>query len=105
MTERENLKTNDTVNIMKLLRMAAIVAFGLIGAQAFADDSASTSTDSKIAVEQYQYSTHLDVQRVISITDIADQCGPVPMQMKYEDSKGEQHILAYQVMGTGCSNG
>jgi hypothetical protein len=101
----EEQATNGTVNIMKALKIAMFLTLGGIAAQAFSAESAATVEASKIPVETYTYSTRLDVQKVIAITDIADQCGPVPMQMTYEDSQGQRHVLQYQVMGTGCSNG
>ena len=81
------------------------LALGVLGSQAFAGESQSTAADSKLPVETYTYDTKLDIQKVIKVTDIADECGPVPAQMTYEDSQGQRHILQYQVMGTGCSNG
>lgn len=51
------------------------------------------------------YAQHLDIAHVISISDIADVCAVVPVRMTYEDSKGQQHILEYHVMGNGCSYG
>ncbi|WP_223487114.1 DUF2790 domain-containing protein [Pseudomonas sp. A-RE-19] len=90
---------------MNILKIAVIVALGSAGAQAFADESHSTTATRSIPVETYTYETKLDIKKVINVTDIADQCGPVPAQMTYEDSHGQQHILQYQVMGTGCSNG
>jgi hypothetical protein len=56
-------------------------------------------------VETYAYGMKLDIQKVIATSDTGEQCGPVPVQMTYEDSHGQQHVLQYQIMGTGCSNG
>jgi len=97
--------TNDTVNIMKFAKMAIFLALTAAGAQAFADDSHATAVTPQIPAENYTYATKLDIQKVIAVTEIGDKCGPVPMQMTYEDSHGQQHVLNYQVMGTGCSNG
>jgi len=90
---------------MKISKLAMFLALGVLGSQAFAGESQSTAADSKLPVETYTYDTKLDIQKVIKVTDIADECGPVPAQMTYEDSQGQRHILQYQVMGTGCSNG
>ncbi|MGF6287750.1 DUF2790 domain-containing protein [Pseudomonas silensiensis] len=90
---------------MKISKLAMFLALGVLGTQAFAAESHSTAADSKTPVETYTYDTKLDIQKVIKVTDIAGECGPVPAQMTYEDSKGQRHILQYQVMGTGCSNG
>ncbi|MDM3885382.1 DUF2790 domain-containing protein [Pseudomonas sp. BCRC 81390] len=59
----------------------------------------------QIPVEQYNYSQHLDIARVISMSEVPNVCEVVPARMTYEDSKGQKHILEYRVMGNGCSNG
>ncbi len=99
---------SDTVNMMNMMNMSKVAIFlalGSLGAQAFADESHSTVATRQTPVESYTYATKLDIKKVIAMTDVADQCGPVPVQMTYEDSHGQQHVLQYQVMGTGCSNG
>jgi len=96
---------NDTVNMMKLSKVALFLALSTLGVQAFADESHTTVATSKTPVEIYTYQTKLDIKKVIAVTDIPDECGPVPTQMTYEDSHGQRHVLQYQVMGTGCSNG
>lgn len=93
------------MNTMKISKLAMFLALGVLGSQAFAGESHSTAADSKTPVETYTYDTKLDIQKVITVTDIPDQCGPVPAQMTYEDSHGQRHVLQYQVIGTGCSNG
>jgi hypothetical protein len=97
--------SNDTVNTMKLSQIALLLTLASLGAPAFADDPAATAATANAPVETYTYDSQLDIKRVISVSDIGDQCGPVPAQMTYEDSRGQQHVLQYQVMGTGCSNG
>jgi hypothetical protein len=92
---------NETVNIMNLAKVAIFLALGGLGAPAFAAEAPKTTTP----VEPYTYSTELDIHKVITVTDIPNACGPVPAQMTYEDSSGQRHVLQYQVMGTGCSNG
>lgn len=87
---------------MNISKIAIFLALGSIGVQAFADETVATG---KIPVETYTYDTKLDIKKIITVSDIPDQCGPVPAQMTYEDSHGQRHVLQYQVMGTGCSNG
>lgn len=85
---------------MNMKKMALVLMLGSLGANAYAD----TAQTNNIAVETYGYSTKLDIEHVISITEPANECAPVPVQMTYEDSHGERHVLQYQTMGTGCSN-
>jgi uncharacterized protein YggE len=82
------------------MKMALALLLGSLGAQAHAD---ATDTQN-LPVETYAYSTKLDIEHVISITEPANECAPVPVQMIYENSHGERHVLQYQVMGTGCSS-
>ncbi|MCP1475856.1 hypothetical protein ABIA54_000051 [Pseudomonas sp. EB276 TE3739] len=85
---------------MKTMKMAMALLLGSLAAQAYAD----TATPQNLPVETYDYSTRLDIEHVISITEPANECAPVPVQMVYEDSHGDRHVLQYQVMGTGCSS-
>lgn len=68
-----------------------------------ADDVATNAE--QIPVEQYSYSQHLDIAKVLSMSEVPNVCEVVPARMTYEDSKGQKHILEYRVMGNGCSNG
>ncbi|WP_248797337.1 DUF2790 domain-containing protein [Pseudomonas sp. MWU13-2105] len=90
---------------MNFSKIALILVLGSTAAQAFADDGYSSAASSQVPVETYTYAAKPDIEKVVSITEAADQCAPVPVQMTYEDSHGQRHILQYQVMGTGCSNG
>ena len=49
----------------------------------------------QIPVEQYSYSQHLDIARVISMSEVPNVCEVVPARMTYEDSQGQKHILEY----------
>ncbi|TWI57456.1 uncharacterized protein DUF2790 [Pseudomonas duriflava] len=55
-------------------------------------------------VEQYTYSTQLDIAKVIDLEQPADVCSVVPVHMTYEDHQGQRHTIEYSVMGTGCTN-
>jgi hypothetical protein len=90
---------------MKSLKIAMFLALAGVAAQAFSDESPANTAASQIPVETYSYGMKLDIQKIITVTDTGDECAPVPKQMTYEDSQGQRHILQYQVMGTGCSNG
>lgn len=55
---------------------------------------------------QYDYSQHLDVAKVVSITaDNPEACGITNAHMVYLDSQGVTHNLEYTRMGNGCENG
>jgi hypothetical protein len=92
---------NETVNIMNMKKTALLLLLGCLGANAYAAD---TSESNSAPIETYSYATKLDIEHVISISEPANECAPVPVQMTYEDSYGERHVLQYQVMGTGCSS-
>lgn len=86
---------------MTFRKTALLLFLGSLGANAYAADSIESKN---IPVETYAYATKLDIKHVIFITEPASECAPVPVQMTYEDSYGERHVLQYQVTGTGCSN-
>lgn len=47
----------------------------------------------------------LDIAKTISITDVSNACGIVPVVLTYDDSQGKRHTVTYQVWGTACSSG
>ncbi|MHC8351082.1 DUF2790 domain-containing protein [Pseudomonas sp. RT4P38] len=47
----------------------------------------------------------LDIAKTISITDVSNACGIVPVVLTYDDSQGQRHTVTYQVWGTACSGG
>ena len=85
--------------------MNALLAWLLGGlcSAAMADEVAKDVE--QIPVEPYSYSQHLDIARVMSMSEVPRVCEVVPARMTYEDSQGQKHILEYRVMGNGCSNG
>lgn len=85
---------------MNMKTMALVLLFASAGANAAADARQTT----RVPVETYGYSTHLDIAHVISTTTPANECAAVPVQMTYVDSHGERHVMEYQTMGTGCTN-
>ena len=68
-------------------------------------DGNSADVAQQPLIEHYNYGMPLDIARIIATTDVPDKCEVVPMRMTYEDSAGQRHVLEYQVMGNGCSNG
>ena len=84
---------------MKLIALgfAALLATGL----AFAADTAPATN---VIHDKTGFFVHLDVARVLSSTDTYGQCGVVPAQLRYLDHQDREHVLDYQVQGTGCAN-
>ncbi|MFF7709255.1 DUF2790 domain-containing protein [Pseudomonas sp. NPDC007930] len=76
--------------------IAALTAVFATGA--YAADGASRSL-ANIPTEQYHYGMNLDVQRIISKTDVSNKTGTVPVTMVYEDSHGQVHKLQYLETG------
>jgi len=85
--------------------LALLVISGLSGMVAAAELPAAAGSQGQPAVEQYNYSMHLDIARVVRLDEIPNVCGVVPVQMTYQDHQGELHTIEYSVMGNGCSNG
>ncbi|MBD2840015.1 DUF2790 domain-containing protein [Pseudomonas sp. JM0905a] len=55
-------------------------------------------------VTQYEYGVHLDIARVVQMTDLTTFCGVGPARMTYEDSQMQTKTVEYLVWGTGCKN-
>ncbi|MFP5429049.1 MAG: DUF2790 domain-containing protein [Gammaproteobacteria bacterium] len=85
------------------MKALLVLVLGGLCSVAMADEVANDVE--QIPVEQYSYSQHLDIARVLSMSEVPNVCEVVPARMTYEDSKGQKHILEYRVMGNGCSNG
>lgn len=85
------------------MKALLVLVLGGLCSAAMADEVANDVE--QIPVEQYSYSQHLDIARVISMSEVPNVCEVVPARMTYEDSQGQKHILEYRVMGNGCSNG
>lgn len=82
---------------MKALLILALVSMSSL---AFADQV--KTADTQPVVEQYDYSTNLDIKRVISLSTIPNVCEVVPATMTYEDHQGQVHTLQYRALGEGC---
>ena len=79
-----------------ILGFAALLATG----SAFADTTATTS----VIHDTPGFFMHMDVAKVLSSTDTYGQCGIVPARLHYLDHQGREHVLDYQVYGTGCAD-
>ncbi len=93
--------------VSKEMKALVVMALSSLCATAALADEAATELAGQNApiVEDYTYSTKLDVAKVLSMSTIPEVCEVVPVKMEYEDSQGQRHILNYHVMGNGCSNG
>ncbi|HEX8592694.1 MAG TPA: DUF2790 domain-containing protein [Pseudomonas sp.] len=88
------------------IRVALIaMAFTGASAQALAIESSTVDNPQGTPVEDYAYGDHPDIAKVLSTSEVPNVCGPVSVEMAYEDSTGQRHIMRYQVIGNGCSNG
>lgn len=89
------------------MKALLVMALSSLCATAALADEAPTELAGQNApiVEDYTYSTHLDVAKVLSMSEVPNVCEVVPAKMEYEDSQGQRHILNYKIMGNGCSNG
>ncbi|MGY3321580.1 hypothetical protein ACVWXD_000436 [Pseudomonas sp. TE3911] len=93
--------------VSKEMKALVVMALSSLCAAAALADEAPTELAGQNApiVEDYTYSTHLDVAKVLSMSEVPNVCEVVPAKMEYEDSQGQRHILNYKIMGNGCSNG
>ena len=83
----------------RFLCLLAILALSLA-----ARSAPAMSFDPGMLPADRQWLVHLDVARVLSSTDTYGQCGVVPAQLRYLDHQDREHVLDYQVQGTGCAN-
>jgi hypothetical protein len=90
---------------MSFAKIAMFMVMGSVLSPVFADGLHAAATGNKAGVETYTYSTPLDIKKVISVTDVSDKCGATPVQMTYQDSRGQQHVIEYQGVGIACTNG
>ncbi|MBC3345333.1 DUF2790 domain-containing protein [Pseudomonas sp. SWRI196] len=84
-----NLKNIATACLMTALSAGALPAM--------AQDKSASKT--------YAYGTHLDIEKVLSLTEDSGQtCGLVNAQITYLDSMGEQRALTYLKQAANCNN-
>jgi hypothetical protein len=87
------------------MKALLVLALSSLCLSALADEVPTDVAQQQPPIEEYTYSTHLDIAKVISMSEAPNVCEVVPMKMEYEDSQGQRHILRYSMMGNGCSNG
>ncbi len=87
------------------MKALLVLALSSLCVTAMADEIPTDVANQQTPVEEYSYSSDLDIAKVISMSEVPSVCEVVPARMEYEDSNGQRHILQYRVMGSGCSNG
>jgi hypothetical protein len=65
---------------------------------------AAPSPDTTVIHDKNAFHVHLDVDKVLSSTDISQACGVIPARLDYLDHQGREHVLDYDVQGSGCIN-
>lgn len=76
----------------------------LIAAMSFAAFSAhANENNSTQTPERVQFGVVLDVAKVINKTQGTEVNGIIPVLLTYQDSRGEQHTVQYDLMGEGTS--
>lgn len=81
--------------MFKYLLIAAL-SFAAINAQANEVTTAHSA-------ERVQLGTVLDIAKVINKTEGTEVNGIIPIQLTYQDSRGEQHTVQYDLMSEGTS--
>ncbi|BBP70202.1 hypothetical protein PHLH6_22060 [Pseudomonas sp. Seg1] len=65
----------------------------------------SARAEATVTPQTYNYDTHLDIQKVISLTqDNSVMCGVIDARMTYLDSANKTHVLDYRKFADDCNN-
>ncbi|WP_210638906.1 MULTISPECIES: DUF2790 domain-containing protein [unclassified Pseudomonas] len=63
----------------------------------------SARAESDVQAQTYAYGSHLDIQKVLSLSeDAAPTCGVVNARMTYLDSAGRKQALDYRKFADNC---
>jgi hypothetical protein len=86
------------MNTKAIYAACLFAALNICAVSAHADVTAKPQT--------YTYGTHLDIQKVLSMTqDAGSSCGVVNARMTYLDSKGQTQVLDYSKFNESCHEG
>ncbi|MGE7955041.1 DUF2790 domain-containing protein [Pseudomonas sp. NPDC089530] len=86
------------------MKRIALYAAGLFAALNIA--TLPAHAESNVQAQTYSYGTHLDIQKVLSMTeDAGPACGVVNARMTYLDSEGRTQILDYRKFANNCNDG
>jgi len=77
--------------------------FGIFGLLITGSALADTTSPTPIHDEP-GFFVHLDIDKIVSRTDLTSRCGIVPARLDYLDHSGQEHVLDYLVHGYGCQN-
>lgn len=65
----------------------------------------SARAESNVQTQTYAYGSHLDIQKVLSVSeDSGPACGVVNAHMTYLDSAGHRQALDYRKLADNCNN-
>lgn len=78
--------------------------FGFVALLATGSAFAAAPSQTTVIHDKPGAFLHLDIDTVLSSTDLSNQCGVIPAKLDYLNHMGQEHVLDYQVEGTGCSN-
>lgn len=65
----------------------------------------AASADNAAQTEKYEYGMKLDVKKVISLTDVSQEVGVVPVTMVYQDSQGAVQTVQFLQLGGQNTSG
>ncbi|MEB0040942.1 MULTISPECIES: DUF2790 domain-containing protein [unclassified Pseudomonas] len=80
---------------------STLIAFSLLALSGAA--SAAGNDQKSAGVEDYSYTTKLDIAKVVAGPDL-NYCGIQPVEMTYRDHTGNTHTVRYEAFGSGCNN-
>ena len=102
-------KTECSNHSLEIILMKYAILASLMMFSVYASANSDVKGDVAQAVpEQYNYSEHLDIAKVIDITTASNSvspCAPVDAHMVYVDHNGVTHDLQYKMLGGDCQSG
>lgn len=84
------------------MKLLLVLFLGCLGSVAMAGEQGTQTA--QVKVESYRYAQRLDIANVVAATQTPNVCNVVPIQLTYDDSKGDRRIMEYLVIGNGCTN-
>ncbi|WP_396335856.1 DUF2790 domain-containing protein [Azotobacter beijerinckii] len=78
--------------------LACLSLAGISCVVASGEQSVDTDERESLPIEDYRYGDHLDINKVIEISEPPEDCKPELERMTYEDSNGKRHVVEFPVM-------